>query len=179
MCTTYPRISAIFADGSRALCRCTLLFCSLFPFLLGKQSFQYVSGETHTYTLSHQGRTTRSQYQLYQNIVWLPSGNQILIQTKNRKALIKAHVGKEGHEQAKEGTAGEAYIKQIKSPLPRKVAKNKIQDFTINKWTSKWNSASQYKLTKFLNPSHNKNKAKYIQKMNIHNKHMDQKCYRS
>ena len=31
MCTTYPRISAIFSDGSRALCRCTLLFCSLFP----------------------------------------------------------------------------------------------------------------------------------------------------
>ena len=33
-------------------------FCSLFQFLLGKQSFQYVSGETRTYTLSHQGRTT-------------------------------------------------------------------------------------------------------------------------
>ena len=45
MCTTYPRISAIFAAGSRALCRCTLLFCSLFQFPLGKQSFQYVSGE--------------------------------------------------------------------------------------------------------------------------------------
>ena len=30
MHTIYPRISAIFADGSRALCRCTLLFCSLF-----------------------------------------------------------------------------------------------------------------------------------------------------
>ena len=34
MRTTYPRISAIFADGSRALCRCTLLFCSLSQFYL-------------------------------------------------------------------------------------------------------------------------------------------------
>ena len=58
MCTTHPRISAAFADSSIALCRCTLIFCSLFQFPLGKQSFQYVSGETHTYTLSHQGRTS-------------------------------------------------------------------------------------------------------------------------
>ena len=43
MRTAYPRISAI---------------CSLSQFPLGKQSFQYVSGTTRTYTLSHQGRTT-------------------------------------------------------------------------------------------------------------------------
>ena len=48
MCTAYPRKSAVFADSSRALCRCTLLFCSLFQFPLGKQCFQYVSSETHT-----------------------------------------------------------------------------------------------------------------------------------
>ena len=50
MCTSYPRISAIFADCNRALCRCILLFCSLFQFPLGKQGFQYVSDETRTYT---------------------------------------------------------------------------------------------------------------------------------
>ena len=58
MRTIYPRKSAVFADISRALCRCTLLFWSLFQFPLGKQSFQYMSGETRTYTLSHQGRTS-------------------------------------------------------------------------------------------------------------------------
>ena len=42
MCTTHPRISAIFEDGSRVLCRCTLLFCSLFQFPLEKQSFHPV-----------------------------------------------------------------------------------------------------------------------------------------
>ena len=51
-----------FADGSRALCRCTLLFCSLSQFPLGKQSFQYVSGTARTYTLSHQGRTMSQPY---------------------------------------------------------------------------------------------------------------------
>ena len=30
MLISYPRKSAVFADSSRALCRCTLLFCSLF-----------------------------------------------------------------------------------------------------------------------------------------------------
>ena len=55
--TAYPRISAIFADSSKTLCQCTLLFCSLSQFPLGKQSFQYVSSTTRTYTLSHQGRT--------------------------------------------------------------------------------------------------------------------------
>ena len=30
-----------------------------YEFPLGKQSFQYMSGETHTYTLSHQGRTKK------------------------------------------------------------------------------------------------------------------------
>ena len=63
MCTTYPRKSAVFADSSIALCRCTLLFCSLFQFPLGKQSFQYVSGETGTYTLSHQDRTLQWSYE--------------------------------------------------------------------------------------------------------------------
>ena len=32
MCISYPRKSAVFADSSKALCRCTLLFCSLFNF---------------------------------------------------------------------------------------------------------------------------------------------------
>ena len=63
MCITYPKISSILADGSRALCRCTLLFCSLFQFPMGKQSFQYVSGETRTCTLSRQSRTYKVNYQ--------------------------------------------------------------------------------------------------------------------
>ena len=32
MWTAYPKKSAVFVDSSRALCRCTLLFCSLFQF---------------------------------------------------------------------------------------------------------------------------------------------------
>ena len=66
------RAFAIFADCSRALCRCTLLFCSLSQFPLGKQSFQYMSGETRTYTLSHQGRTVQLLiiHNILGNISW-------------------------------------------------------------------------------------------------------------
>ena len=46
-------------------------------------------------------------------------------------AWIKAHVGTEGNKQvdqaAKQGAAGGAYIKQIKTPIPWQVAKNKIE----------------------------------------------------
>ena len=61
-CIAYCRNSAFFADSSRALSQCTLLFCSLFQLPLGKQSFQYMSGETPIYTLSHQGQTKLWQF---------------------------------------------------------------------------------------------------------------------
>ena len=85
-------------------------------------------------------------------------------------AWIKAHVGTEGNKQAdqtaKKGAAGGAYIlKQIKTPIPWQVAKNKIEEYTTNKWTGKWNSDPQYKHTKLFHTSRNKNQAKHMLKM--------------
>ena len=84
-------------------------------------------------------------------------------------AWIKAHVGTEGNEQAdqvaKEGTAGGSHMKEIQTPIPWQVAKNKIEEYITSKWKHKWTTAPQYKHTKLFYESPNKNKSKYILKM--------------
>ena len=48
------------------------------------------------------------------------------------------------------------------------VAKNKIEEYTTSKWKHKWMSAPQYKRTKLFHDSLNKNKSKYILKMDTY-----------
>ena len=87
-------------------------------------------------------------------------------------AWIKAHVGTEGNEQAdqaaKEGASGGSHMKEIQTPIPWQVAKNKIEVYTTTKWKQKWITAPQYKHTKLFYDSPNKNKSKYILKMGTH-----------
>ena len=84
-------------------------------------------------------------------------------------AWIKAHVGTEGNEHAdqaaKEGAAGGLHMKETKTPIPWQVAKNKIEEHTTTKWKRKWQTAPQYKHTKLFYDSPNKNKSKYILKI--------------
>ena len=56
-------------------------------------------------------------------------------------------------------------MKDIQTPIPWKVAKNKIEDYTNAKWKHKWTTALHYKHKKLFYDSPNKNKSKYILKM--------------
>ena len=82
---------------------------------------------------------------------------------------IKAHIGIEGNEladiAAKEGAAGGSHMREIKTPVPWQAVKNKIEEYTTNKWKMKWAASPHYKHTKLYYESPNKNKAKYILKM--------------
>ena len=71
---------------------------------------------------------------------------------------IKTHVGTEGNKQADQ-TAKECINPHKKcwaiwsginkkTAIPWQIAKNKIEEYAINKWTCKWNFDSQYKHTK-------------------------------
>ena len=66
----------VFGDSSKALCRCTLLFCSLFQFPLETQSFQYVSGETRTYPEPPGNDLDKQASTITQYLIW---------RTENRK----------------------------------------------------------------------------------------------
>ena len=49
---------------------------------------------------------------------------------------------------AKEGAAGGLNLKQLDPLMPWQVAKNKIEEYTNNKWTNRWKAEPQYKRTK-------------------------------
>ena len=59
-------------------------------------------------------------------------------------------------------------MKETKTSIPWQVAKNKIEEYTTSKWKHKWISAPQYKHTKLFYDSPNKNKSKYILKMDTY-----------
>ena len=84
-------------------------------------------------------------------------------------AWIKAHVGTEGNEQAdqaaKEGAAGGLHMKETTTPTPWKIAKNKIEEYTTANWRQLWTDAPQFKHTKLFYSSPNKNKSRYVLKM--------------
>ena len=58
--------------------------------------------------------------------------------------------------------------KTNKETIPWQVAKYEIEEYTITKWTNKWEADPQYEHTKLFYAASNKNKAKYILKMSTY-----------